>query len=85
MKIEDINVSIQAYMTCPFQEDNMRSWGATVVVMVCLAGCVQGHTHHLHNTHKERESDGSRTPRDHAHYEGGEHHAEFDHEAILGK
>ncbi|XP_063851639.1 reticulocalbin-2-like isoform X2 [Scylla paramamosain] len=64
----------------------MRSWGVTVVcaVIVVVAGCVQGHTHHLHNTHKEREADGSRSPRDHAHYEGGEHHVEFDHEAILG-
>ncbi|MPC10142.1 Reticulocalbin-2 [Portunus trituberculatus] len=63
----------------------MRSWGVTlVVVMVVVAGCVQGHTHHLHNPHKEREADGSRSPRDHAHYEDGEHHVEFDHEAILG-
>ena len=56
-----------------------------VVLTVCLMVCVEGHTHHLHNTQKEREADSSRTPRDHAHYEGGEHHSEFDHEAILGE
>lgn len=73
--------------TANFQEGNMRSWGVTAVcaVVVVVAGCVQAHTHHLHNTHKEREADGSRSPRDHQHYEGGEHHVEFDHEAILGE
>lgn len=42
------------------------------------------HTHHLHNAQKEREADGTRTPRDHGHYSNGEHNADFDHEAILG-
>lgn len=42
------------------------------------------HTHHLHSANKEREADGARSPRDHGHYADGEHHSEFDHEAILG-
>ncbi|KAK7068148.1 hypothetical protein SK128_012528, partial [Halocaridina rubra] len=44
---------------------------------------ISGHTHHLHNANKEREADGSRSPRDHGHYSNGQHNAEFDHEAIL--
>lgn len=32
----------------------------------------------------EREIDGAYSPRDHDHYEDGEHNVEFDHEAILG-
>ncbi|XP_066961901.1 reticulocalbin-2 isoform X2 [Macrobrachium rosenbergii] len=42
------------------------------------------HTHHLHSANKEREADGARSPRDHGHFADGEHHSEFDHEAILG-
>ncbi|MCL4110292.1 UNVERIFIED_CONTAM: hypothetical protein GTU68_006569 [Idotea baltica] len=42
------------------------------------------HTHHLHNSHKEREEDGARSPRDHSHFNDGEHKNEFDHESILG-
>jgi hypothetical protein len=44
-------------------------------------------TQHVHNHHhgKEREEDGAFSPRDHLHHgEDGTHHAEFDHEAILG-
>lgn len=33
---------------------------------------------------KERTEDGSYSPRDAHHHEDGEHHSEFDHEAILG-
>ncbi|KAG0711410.1 Reticulocalbin-2 [Chionoecetes opilio] len=71
----------------PFQKHKMRSWGVPAVVcavVMVVVGCAEGHTHHLHNTNKEREADGARSPRDHQHYEGGEHHVEFDHEAILG-
>lgn len=32
----------------------------------------------------EREIDGAYSPRDHSHFEDGEHNVEFDHEAILG-
>ena len=47
---------------------------------------VLGHTHHLHNTHKEREEDGAFSPRDHGHHAGEEgHNTEFDHESILGE
>lgn len=41
------------------------------------------HTNDVHN--KERESDGSYSPRDHDHFASdGQHHDDFDHEAILG-
>ena len=39
------------------------------------------HTHH----HQEREEDGGFSPRDKNHIVEGQHHSEFDHEAILGK
>ncbi|GAB0093394.1 reticulocalbin-2 [Sergentomyia squamirostris] len=38
---------------------------------------------HSHNT-KERLEDGSFSPKNSHHNDGGEHHSEFDHEAILG-
>lgn len=39
---------------------------------------------HQHGGSKERLQDGSYVPRDAHHHEGGVHHSEFDHEAILG-
>ncbi|CAG9853696.1 unnamed protein product [Phyllotreta striolata] len=41
---------------------------------------------HSNDIHKERETDGAYSPRDHKHFseDGEEHHSEFDHEAILG-
>lgn len=41
---------------------------------------------HLHSVRGsgEREEDGAYSPRDKKHHSSGEHHAEFDHEAILG-
>ncbi|XP_046385127.1 reticulocalbin-2 isoform X1 [Ischnura elegans] len=38
---------------------------------------------HMHSG-REREEDGGYSPRDHNHIVDGEHHVEFDHEAILG-
>jgi hypothetical protein len=38
------------------------------------------HTHH----HQEREEDGGYSARDKNHIVNGQHHSEFDHEAILG-
>jgi hypothetical protein len=38
------------------------------------------HTHH----HEEREEDGGYSARDKNHILNGQHHSEFDHEAILG-
>ncbi|KAG8229830.1 hypothetical protein J437_LFUL008798 [Ladona fulva] len=38
---------------------------------------------HMHSG-REREQDGGYSPRDHNHIVDGEHHTEFDHEAILG-
>lgn len=42
---------------------------------------------HLHSmrTSGEREEDGAYSPRNRKHQVSGEHHSEFDHEAILGK
>lgn len=43
---------------------------------------------HLHTSRDgigEREGDGAYSPRDGKHLSSGEHHAEFDHEAILGE
>uniref|UniRef100_A0A6P7F674 Reticulocalbin-3 n=1 Tax=Diabrotica virgifera virgifera TaxID=50390 RepID=A0A6P7F674_DIAVI len=46
------------------------------------AGVMHSHTNEIH---KERESDGAYSPRNHGHFsEEGEHYNEFDHEAILG-
>lgn len=43
------------------------------------------HFHSQHHHGSEREEDGGFSPRDSHHYdEDGEHHSEFDHEAILG-
>lgn len=43
------------------------------------------HAHSHNHLNQEREKDGSYSPRDQGHIsEDGEHHSEFDHEAILG-
>ncbi|RZF32957.1 hypothetical protein LSTR_LSTR000827 [Laodelphax striatellus] len=39
---------------------------------------------HKHHLSKEREEDGAYVARDHNHITDGEHHKEFDHEAIIG-
>jgi Ca2+-binding EF-hand superfamily protein len=63
-----------------------------VVLLVCAlalnliqfsdAGVMHSHSN---DVHKERESDGAYSPRDHSHFsDSGEHHNEFDHEVILG-
>jgi len=39
---------------------------------------------HIHTHHHEREEDGAYSPRDKSHIIEGQHHSEFDHEAILG-
>lgn len=68
------------------RRDTMQ--GVSLVVCVLLLDLavsrISAHTHHLHNANKEREADGARSPRDHAHYADGQHNSEFDHEAILG-
>lgn len=69
----------------------MRQLRVAVLLFACLLGTVTWsaeaaaaatHTHQHHN--KERMEDGSFSPRDAHHHEGGEHHTEFDHQAILG-
>lgn len=42
------------------------------------------HKHVVNQGSRERTEDGGYSPRDAHHHEGGEHHSEFDHEAILG-
>ncbi|CAD6228577.1 GSCOCG00006442001-RA-CDS [Cotesia congregata] len=64
----------------------------TVLVVVCvvqlLPRCEAASAHirsHQHKTNgNERLEDGAFSPRDSDHYVDGEHHNEFDHEAILG-
>lgn len=56
--------------------------------IVIIASVVSGAVMHSHSNqlHKEREEDGAYSPRDHGHIsDSGEHHSEFDHEAIIGK
>ncbi|XP_055837324.1 reticulocalbin-2 [Episyrphus balteatus] len=59
-----------------------------LIVGVALAtfDCTFAATTHKHEKHtsKERLKDGSYSPRDAHHNEDGEHHVEFDHEAIIG-
>lgn len=63
-----------------------------VLLLLAVVGLTAAATTHKHShTHsggggaKERLEDGSYVPRDHGHMDGdGEHHSEFDHEAILG-
>lgn len=52
-----------------------------------FGNAASAHIHsHQHNKpgSNERTEDGAFSPRDMDHYAGGEHHQEFDHEAILG-
>lgn len=37
--------------------------------LLCLSGVVHTSHNHDHNAHKERESDGAYSPRDHDHYD----------------
>lgn len=59
-----------------------------LVFEVCSFGnAASAHIHtHQHNksNSNERTEDGAFSPRDINHYAGGEHHQEFDHEAIVG-
>lgn len=59
-----------------------------LLILVALVGFQWslGATTHKHEKHtsKERLKDGSYSPRDAHHNENGEHHVEFDHEAIIG-
>ncbi|XP_015109153.1 reticulocalbin-2 [Diachasma alloeum] len=75
---------------------SMWASGRTIVplvVVVCWLGVSRGvgaasahiHTHqHSKIGGSERTQDGAFSPRDSDHYVDGEHHEEFDHEAILG-
>lgn len=60
------------------------------LIVCCLISYGDAASAHIH-THQhdkpngsERTEDGAFSPRDMDHYAGGEHHQEFDHEAILG-
>lgn len=67
---------------------SVRALGLILPCLIVLTWNVQAAVMHSHsvNVHKEREVDGAYSPRDHSHYsESGEHHSEFDHEAIIGK
>lgn len=52
--------------------------------LLCVSQAAVMHSH-SHSLNKEREEDGAFSPKDKHHRTGsGEHHSEFDHEAILG-
>lgn len=59
----------------------------TICGLISFGNAASAHIHsHQHNkpASSERTEDGAFSPRDMDHYAGGEHHQEFDHEAILG-
>lgn len=59
----------------------------TILGSFLFGNAASAHIHsHQHNkqSSNERTEDGAFSPRDMDHYAGGEHHQEFDHEAILG-
>lgn len=56
---------------------------AVFAVIVLLSTSIAA-SPHKHSHSGERMEDGSYSPRDAHHHDGGEHHSEFDHEAILG-
>uniref|UniRef100_U5ET68 Reticulocalbin-3 n=1 Tax=Corethrella appendiculata TaxID=1370023 RepID=U5ET68_9DIPT len=61
----------------------MNCW--KIFLLVFLASIISATPHqHSHQLNKERTDHGSYNPRDVHHIENGEHHSEFDHEAILG-
>jgi len=71
----------------------MRSYViATPLLLICLLNIFSvansspavPHLHSRAPHSQEREDDGAYSPRDKAHQAGGDHHIEFDHEAILG-
>ncbi|OXU24995.1 hypothetical protein TSAR_006379 [Trichomalopsis sarcophagae] len=74
----------------------MRPPTCCCFVFLCLLSVVEFSSRsraasaHIHTQHaknagsRERTEDGAFSPRDSSHYVGGEHHQEFDHEAILG-
>ncbi|XP_059617293.1 reticulocalbin-2 [Phlebotomus argentipes] len=55
------------------------------IVATLFVAVLSATTHkHTHSSNKERMEDGSYSPKNAHHFDGGEHHSEFDHEAILG-
>lgn len=57
-----------------------------VFQIFCDAASAHIYTHHHREGYeKERTEDGAFSPRSSNHYVNGEHHQEFDHEAILGE
>lgn len=57
------------------------------IVLFTGSKAASAHIHtHQHNKieHGERTQDGAYSPKDMGHYADGEHHQEFDHEAIIG-
>lgn len=58
----------------------------TICYVFASPAVKHAHTHGLNHLNQERTQDGAYIHRDHGHItEDGEHHSEFDHEAILGK
>ncbi|KAJ8669614.1 hypothetical protein QAD02_000873 [Eretmocerus hayati] len=62
---------------------------ACILCVLELSGSASAASAHIHahqhaKSSKERLEDGAYSPRDEGHFAGGDHHQEFDHEAILG-
>lgn len=55
-----------------------------LVIVASFSGFLASPHKHSHGQNKERMQDGAFSPRDSGHFDGEEHHSEFDHEAILG-
>ncbi|XP_055709640.1 reticulocalbin-2 [Phlebotomus papatasi] len=56
-----------------------------LIVTTLFVAVLPATTHkHEKHTHKERMEDGSFSPKNAHHFDGAEHHSEFDHEAIIG-
>jgi hypothetical protein len=66
---------------------NLFAWKCICIILVvndrlCDTTPASPHIHTHH--HEEREANGGYSPRDKSHMVNGQHHTEFDHEAILG-
>lgn len=64
--------------------NDLRSFVALVLISQLTFEVTPASPAHIHSIHKERVEDGQFVARDHNHFVEGEHHSEFDHEAILG-
>lgn len=62
----------------------MNAFVIIILIFICCFATQTSASPHSHKHVGEREVDGAYSPRDHSHFDGGEHNVDFDHEAILG-